>query len=326
MTSIEKHQEQAPVPALAPLVTTAPLSPLEKMREEAEQLAVSYKLAQSLCTTSLVPQHFRNQPEEGAVAIMAGAEWGLGAVAALQNIFVVKGTPSTYARVMKAVVQRAGHRVWTVESSDTKVVVQAQRNGSDDVEESVWTIDRAKKAGYLSNRKYETEPQNMLYARATAEVCRRVAPDALLGMPYSKEEMDDVAAPRYVQATVGAPGVAGLAQALAAAPAAEQPQPQPQPQQAEQPAPSETHGTEPEPVAEESAPEPDPAEEQPAPKKATAAQIRAVKARLESEAIQPAKWGEILTAWTEREVKSINDLTAADVAAIEKTFTNNEGK
>jgi hypothetical protein len=31
-------------------------------------------------------------------------------------------------------------------------------------------------------------PQAMLAARATSEVCRLVAADAILGMPYSSEE------------------------------------------------------------------------------------------------------------------------------------------
>lgn len=222
MTSIEKHQGN--VPELAPLVTTAPLSPLERMREQAESMSVAFQLADGICRTSICPQTFRGKPEDGAVAIMAGATWGLDAIASLQNIFVVHGTPSTYARVMKAVAQRSGHTIRTVESGPQKVVVQGWRAGRDPEttapdEVSEWTIQRADQAGYVkTNQKYRTEPENMLYARATAEVCRRVAPDALLGMPYSKEEMDDVAAPRYVQATVGQPGVAGLAAALGAGP------------------------------------------------------------------------------------------------------------
>ncbi|KXP00862.1 hypothetical protein [Tsukamurella pseudospumae] len=317
MTSIEKYE--ADTPALAPLVTTAPLSPLEKMREQAESMSVAFQLADGICRTSICPQTFRGKPEDGAVAIMAGATWGLDAIASLQNIFVVHGTPSTYAKVMKAVTLRAGHKVETVESSDTRVVVRAQRAGSDTWEESVWTIERAQKAGYLSNQKYKTEPEAMLYARATAEACRRIAPDAILGMPYSREEMEDVAAPRYVQTTVGAPGVAGLAAALGAAPVAEELAPTPP---AEQSAPAQP---EPEPVAEETAPEPAPAEEQPAaPKKATARQIAAVKARLESEGYEPKDWSDMLTAWTERDIKTINDLTDQDVAAIDAIF--NEGK
>lgn len=318
MTSIEKHQGAAvaAMPDFAPVLTTAPLSPLERMEQEAMQLDVSYKLAKSLCRTSLVPQHFRGKPEDGAVAIMAGAAWGLGAVAALQNIFIVHGTPSTFARVMKAVVQGHGHTIRTAESGPDRVVVRGWRAGSDTDgepdEESTWTIQRAEQAGYLKqNQKYRTEPENMLYARATAEVSRRLAPDALLGMPYSREELDDL--PRYVQATATAPGVAGLAAALGAAPAA-----------AAAEVDAEQSGDDPaESVAEESAPEPAPREDVPVePKKATARQRATVQARLDQERVPANQVGDMLTAWLEREVNSLDELTNVDVAAIDKIFAD----
>ena len=56
-------------------------------------------------------------------------------------------------------------------------------------ETSTWTIDRAKKAGYTTNKKYATDPQAMLFAKATAEVCRKIAPHILLGIQYSYEEL-----------------------------------------------------------------------------------------------------------------------------------------
>lgn len=167
-----------------------PISISGALQEQVQQMGHAYTLAQSICKTSLVPQTFRGKPEDGAVAIMAGAKWGLDAISSLQNIFIVHGSPSTYARVMKAVVLANGHKIWTVESSPTKVVVRGKRSDSEDIEESVWTIQRA--APYAkTNTKYATEPENMLYARATAECARRVAPDCLLGMPYAREEMED---------------------------------------------------------------------------------------------------------------------------------------
>lgn len=176
----------------------SPVSISSAMAEQVQQLGHAYTLAQSLCKTALCPQTFRGKPEDGAVAIMAGAKWGLDAIASLQNIFVVHGTPSTYAKVMKAVVIANGHKIWTVESGPTKVVVRGKRSDSDEIEESVWTIERAKKAGLFTNKKYETEPENMLWSRATAEASRRTAPDCLLGMPYSREELEDT---RPVRAT-----------------------------------------------------------------------------------------------------------------------------
>lgn len=198
----------------------SPISISSALAEQVQQLDHAYTLAKSICKTALVPQHFRGKPEDGAVAIMAGAKWGLDAIAALQNIFIVHGTPSTFAKVMKAVVQANGHEIWTETVEPGRVVVCGRRSGSDKIERSEWTADRARKAGYFSNRKYDTELENMLYARATAECSRRTAPDCLLGMPYSREEMEDT---RPIRATVERLDMpTGIADSLGIVPAGEQ--------------------------------------------------------------------------------------------------------
>lgn len=136
--------------------------------------------------------------KEAAIAIYHGQQLGLNPLASLQNIFIVHGQPSMFARTMKALVVQAGHEVQTVESGPTSVTVRGRRAGSEHWEECTWTIERARKAKYTSNSKYDTEPENMLYAKATAELCRRIAPDVLLGMAYSAEELEEQHA---VQAT-----------------------------------------------------------------------------------------------------------------------------
>jgi hypothetical protein len=68
--------------------------------------------------------------------------------------------------------------------------VAGQRRGLDKVEQSTWTLDRARKAGYTSNAKYNTDPQSMLYARAAGDVARRIAPDVLAGIAYTVEEIE----------------------------------------------------------------------------------------------------------------------------------------
>jgi hypothetical protein len=203
----------------------SPISISSALAEQVQQMSHAYTLAQSICKTALVPQHFRLKPEDGAVAIMAGAKWGLDAIASLQNIFIVHGTPSTYAKVMKAVVQANGHKIWTVESGPTKVVVHGKRFDSEEIEESIWTIERAKTAGLFTNKKYETEPENMLYARATAECSRRTAPDCLLGMPYSREEMEDARPVRGTLERIDQQGATGIANELGIVPASREQEP-----------------------------------------------------------------------------------------------------
>ena len=156
----------------------------------AQALQSAHRLATALCGTSFVPRHFAGKPEEAAAALMLGDELGLAPVSALRSIFVIGGTPGLYAKTMVALVQSRGHEVWTESESATKVVVCGRRAGSEHVEKAEWTIDRARRAGYTNNKKYETSPEDMLYARAAATVCRRIAADVLSGIPHSVEELE----------------------------------------------------------------------------------------------------------------------------------------
>lgn len=156
----------------------------------AHALSSAHQIATALCNTSFVPRHFAGKPDEAAAALMLGDELGLAPVTALRSIFVIGGTPGMYAKTMVALVQSRGHEVWTEHESDDKVTVCAQRAGSNHVERSEWTTARARRAGYTSNKKYETDPRAMLYARASSDVCRRIAADVLAGIPYSVEELE----------------------------------------------------------------------------------------------------------------------------------------
>lgn len=153
-------------------------------------LSAAHQIGTALCSTSFVPKEFKGRPEEAAAAILYGDEIGLSPTQSLQGVYVISGKPALYARTMAAVVMAAGHEVWTVSKTDSEVVVAGRRRGSTHVIEEKWTAARAKRAGYLSNKKYETDPAAMLYARALSDVCRQIAPDALAGISYSVEELE----------------------------------------------------------------------------------------------------------------------------------------
>jgi hypothetical protein len=91
---------------------------------------------------------------------------------------------------MVALAQSRGHEIWTELSTSEKVVVCGKRRGSDHVERSEWTLARAQRAGYTSNTKYGSNGQEMLYAKAAAEIARKVAADVLAGVPASVEDLE----------------------------------------------------------------------------------------------------------------------------------------
>jgi hypothetical protein len=162
---------------------------LSGLMRQAEAMDAAHKLATVLCNTQMVPQTFRGKPDDGAAAILYGAELGLKPQQALQQVFVIHGQPAIYARTMVALLKGKGYKFETVESSDESVTVRGVAP-SGEQESSTWTIDRAKKANYTSNKKYQTDPQAMLYAKAASEVSRRLAPDVLLGIKYTAEDLE----------------------------------------------------------------------------------------------------------------------------------------
>ena len=190
----------------------------------AEAASAANSLAKALSTTSFVPKEMTNVGNATA-AILAGDEVGLSPLAALRSIYVVHGTPAFYARTMVALALSHGHEIWTSESSDSKVTVQGRRKGTDNIESVTWTIQRAQKAGYTSNKKYSTNPQEMLYSKASAEVARKIAADVLAGMPYSVEDLEMESS---TTTTVQRPSVGKSKISRAKKP---EPQPEPEPDQ-----------------------------------------------------------------------------------------------
>lgn len=216
--TITASSEFEVLPAARPVQSDA----IGQLMAHAQAMQAAKQLADALCETDLVPAIYRGKAGNGAAAILYGAELGLNPIQSMQQIFVVHGSPAIYARTAVALLKsRAGIIVQTVSSSDESVTVSATDPATGQVETSTWDLKRAERAGYTSNKKYSTDPQAMLYAKAAMECCRKIAPDVLLGIPYSREELEleqPGAAPRKVVSSRR--GVDGLRAAIApAAPA-----------------------------------------------------------------------------------------------------------
>lgn len=164
---------------------------VQRLTEWAESAQAAYEVATKLVTTSFVPEVFRNKPHEATAAILAGDELGFSPMASLRAFDVIQGTAAPKAITQRAVVQSRGHAIWKVESSSTRAIFRGRRADSGEVQESTWTIERARQLGLTNKPNWKTQPEAMLIARATAECSRLVASDALLGIPYSAEELAD---------------------------------------------------------------------------------------------------------------------------------------
>lgn len=202
--TIEQHTgEIETLPPAQPLVHEA----VATLMRHAEMMDTAHRLAQRVCRTEMCPATYRGNPDAAMVAIMHGAELGLSPLAALQSIFIVYGRPTLESRTMVALLEQRGYRIQTVEASDESVTVEGV-SPSGKRETSTWTIEKARMRGYVAqktangqwvkndkgkiagNTKYLTDPEAMLWAKAAAIVCRRLAPHVLLGLPYTREEIE----------------------------------------------------------------------------------------------------------------------------------------
>jgi hypothetical protein len=157
----------------------------------AQAADAAFALANRLCTTQFAPAAYRGRVEEATAAIIAGAEVGLSPMASLRAFDVIQGTPAPKAVTLRAIVQSRGHEVVIKESNPDRAVVVGRRKGDEDWQTSVWDVARAQRMGLTEKAQWKQQPGAMLVARATAEVCRWIAADAIMGMPYTAEEVGD---------------------------------------------------------------------------------------------------------------------------------------
>lgn len=164
---------------------------LDRLSRWATSATAAYKVADQLVKTSFVPEGFKNKPYEATAAILAGVEVGLSPMAALRSFDVIQGQAAARAITLRAIVQSHGHRMELLESTGTRCRMRGARRGSNDWTTVTWTIDRARDLGLTGKHNWKAQPQAMLVARATSELARLIAADAILGIGYSAEEVAD---------------------------------------------------------------------------------------------------------------------------------------
>lgn len=153
----------------------------------------AHQIALSLSKTAFVSSTLRGKPDELTGAILTGQEVGLPPMAAARSIDVIQGTPAMRAVAMRALVQSRGHKIRVIEQTISRAVVQGWRvdETKEDAQKSTWTIERAARLGLTGKDNWQKQPEAMLVARATAELCRLIASDVLLGLAYAVEELQD---------------------------------------------------------------------------------------------------------------------------------------
>jgi hypothetical protein len=153
---------------------TVPLSDLERM-------------AQSVAKSNLFGMKTADQAM--ALMLIAQAE-GVHPARAIQEYHVIDGRPALRADAMLARFQASGGRVEWTEYTDKRVSGRFTHPQGGSVEID-WDQDRARAAGLLNRKNWQSYPRQMLRARCISEGVRTVYPGASSGI-YTAEEVQDM--------------------------------------------------------------------------------------------------------------------------------------
>lgn len=148
-----------------------------------------------LAKSDFVPKDYRDKPGNVMVAIQMGAEVGLKALQAVQNIGVINGKPSIYGDLGKAILRAHGIDIEEADVEEIKKTGIARckiiRQGQVVVERT-FSVDDAKTAGLWGKQgPWTNYPHRQMAWRAFWFAARDAASDILKGLA-GREELEDI--------------------------------------------------------------------------------------------------------------------------------------
>lgn len=159
----------------------------------------SWRVAKVFAASKIIPAHFQNQPEQCMVALALASSLDVAPLVAMQNSFVVHGTPGLKASFVIALMNSRGPFSGVVQFEETGTGDALAVRAFATVKETGQIVDftasmrMAKAEGWTKNPKYQTLPGLMLRYRAAVLLARLYCPEVMLGF-HTVEELDDVSA------------------------------------------------------------------------------------------------------------------------------------
>lgn len=129
--------------------------------------------------------------QAGVMMIMLSArELGIPPCQALNGgINIINGKAEISARMMSALVRKAGHEIKIIEISDTSCTLSGKRADTGETQEASFTLADAQKAGLVKpNGGWTKFPKDMCFARALSRLSRQLFSD-VIGIGYVEGEI-----------------------------------------------------------------------------------------------------------------------------------------
>jgi len=135
----------------------------------------------------MVPDHLRGNVGGVVATILAGQELGLGAMASLRTIHLVKGKIVIGADAQLALLHQSGISTRWEETTDKAARLSLSRAPHTSAETFRYTIEEARTAGLAGKDVWKKYAPAMLRARCISLAARAYAPEVLMGC-YTPDE------------------------------------------------------------------------------------------------------------------------------------------
>lgn len=128
---------------------------------------------------------------QAIVKIQAGRELGIGPVASMTSIFIVKGRVTLSANAVASQIRRSRPRYdyHVDELTDKACVLTFTGEGGEVLGVSKYTLEDAQKAGLARGDNWKEHPRNMLFSRAMTNGAKWFCPDVFCGPVYTPDEL-----------------------------------------------------------------------------------------------------------------------------------------
>ena len=193
------EEVEAPAPQ-EPLALSVAVPTAVSMWNDLKMMNNTFRMAKMLAASALVPDAYRNSPENCVVAIDIANRMGISPLMVMQSLYVVKGKPSWSGSFCAAAINGCGRfsplefeyvgeegkPSWGCYATAVRLST-GKRCYSD-----IITIQMANSEGWINKpgSKWRTMPRQMMMYRAAAFFARAHCSDILLGYKTVEEIQD----------------------------------------------------------------------------------------------------------------------------------------
>jgi hypothetical protein len=164
------------------LVTTGPTVPSD------HEMMVYRTMAEHAVSSKM----YKNIGEKAGVMMimLAARELGIPCMQALNGgLNIINGKVEISARMMSALIRKAGHQINVKECTDTHCLLVGKRSDTGETQTSSFSVAEAQKAGLIKpGGGWVKFPKDMCFARALSRLARQLFSD-VIGMGYVEGEI-----------------------------------------------------------------------------------------------------------------------------------------